>query len=83
MVGERLPAHGGLDLGQQAADGAGAPLSGTRARARLGGRRAVLEAGSAPRLPGAWTFGDHGAVSGEGLFSRRKFDTQVRHYTAR
>lgn len=72
MVGERLPAHGGLDLGQQAADGAGAPLSGARAgaRTRLGGRRAVLEAGSAPRLPGAGTFGDHGAVSGDGLLSR-------------
>ncbi len=52
VIGERLVVHGRCDFGQQAAPAA--------ARARFS--RAVREAGSAPRVPGAWTFGDHDVV---------------------
>ncbi|TNN32004.1 hypothetical protein EYF80_057838 [Liparis tanakae] len=49
VVGERVAADGGLDVGQQAAGAA----------ARRPGR-ALLPAGPAPRVPGPRTFGDHG-----------------------
>lgn len=65
MVGERLVVDVGLDLGQQAADAAGL--------ARFG-CRAVLAAAPAPRVPGAWTFGDHGVVESEPLASQSPDD---------
>lgn len=51
VVGERLLADAGPDLGQQAAGAA----------ARFGGP-AVIQAGPTTRVFGSWTFGDHGAV---------------------
>lgn len=53
VVGERLVVDGGFNFGQQAADAA--------ALARFG-YRALLDAGSVPRVAGAWAFRDHGVV---------------------
>lgn len=50
VVGERFVVDGGFDFGQEATDAA--------ALVRFG-CWAMQEAGSASRVPGAWTFGDH------------------------
>lgn len=64
VVGERLLADAGLDLAQQAARAPVGARARARAgvRARFGGGGAQEAAGSAPRVTGARTFGDHDAV---------------------
>lgn len=54
VLGERFIVDGGFDFGQQ--------TIGSAALVRFGCRRVALVAGPASRLPGVWTFWDHGVV---------------------